>query len=148
MKECPCCGELINENAKKCKYCGEWLNKCPYCGELVSRYNDVCPFCCSELDNKKNDNQTLGILSMVFSCVYILFSLIWIPIFADKGQDSVSSDPVSKFCCFFVLVLYSILPACFSVIAIKRKQFYKTVVVFSSIDVFLFLSTVIVILVG
>jgi len=26
-KPCPFCGELIAENAQKCKHCGEWLNK-------------------------------------------------------------------------------------------------------------------------
>lgn len=26
-KQCPFCGGLIDENAQKCKHCGEWLNK-------------------------------------------------------------------------------------------------------------------------
>ncbi|MCM1264728.1 MAG: zinc ribbon domain-containing protein [Candidatus Gastranaerophilales bacterium] len=27
MKECPHCGKLIKQTAKKCRYCGEWLNE-------------------------------------------------------------------------------------------------------------------------
>ena len=31
---CPNCGQSILATAKKCKHCGEWLEKkCPHCGE-------------------------------------------------------------------------------------------------------------------
>lgn len=52
-KRCPYCGEKILAVARKCKHCGEWLDKdeekekkaCPVCGELVDSDKEVCPYC-------------------------------------------------------------------------------------------------------
>lgn len=54
-KRCPYCGEEILSVAKKCKHCGEWLNKeteqqkemtrCSVCGEKVEKGLDRCPIC-------------------------------------------------------------------------------------------------------
>lgn len=53
-KRCPYCGEEILAVAKKCKHCGEWLNReapvkeknaCPACGELIDADLEVCPHC-------------------------------------------------------------------------------------------------------
>lgn len=56
-KTCPYCGEEILDKAKKCKHCGEWLNKdeekdeekvmipCPVCGEMVEEGISQCPYC-------------------------------------------------------------------------------------------------------
>ncbi len=54
-KQCPCCGEEILATAKKCKHCGEWLEKneaenhemitCPVCGESIEKTATVCPYC-------------------------------------------------------------------------------------------------------
>ena len=55
-KRCPYCGEEILAVAKKCKQCGEWLNKepekpkkefidCPVCGEQIEKGIEVCPHC-------------------------------------------------------------------------------------------------------
>lgn len=53
-KRCPYCGEEILAIAKKCKHCGEWLDKqvvnkqkkaCPVCGEMVDVDLETCPFC-------------------------------------------------------------------------------------------------------
>ena len=50
-KRCPKCGEEILETAKKCKFCGYWLEmKCPYCGEWVQSYAAKCKHCGSWLD--------------------------------------------------------------------------------------------------
>ena len=65
-KQCPFCGEEILEVAKKCKHCGEWLDKatatvhkkmteCPFCAEEIEDGLDVCPVC-KESIAKKQEN--------------------------------------------------------------------------------------------
>ena len=54
-KRCPYCGEEILAVAKKCKHCGEWLDKepeqqkemtrCSVCGEIVEKGLEKCPLC-------------------------------------------------------------------------------------------------------
>lgn len=55
-KRCPYCGEEILAVARKCKHCGEWLDReepktekkmieCPVCGEDVEEGTDICPYC-------------------------------------------------------------------------------------------------------
>ena len=56
-KRCPYCGEEILAVARKCKHCGEWLDKeepkkeekkmmaCPICGEDIEEGTEVCPYC-------------------------------------------------------------------------------------------------------
>lgn len=49
-KRCPYCGEEILAVAKKCKHCGEWLDKeetkaCSICGEKMPANASVCPHC-------------------------------------------------------------------------------------------------------
>ena len=49
-KKCPYCGEEILAVARKCKHCGEWLDRkeqktCPVCGEQIDANASVCPHC-------------------------------------------------------------------------------------------------------
>lgn len=49
-KKCPNCGETILAVAKKCKYCGTWIEpkkefRCPVCCEVIPEDSEVCPVC-------------------------------------------------------------------------------------------------------
>lgn len=48
---CPNCGKEILATAKKCKHCGEWLEKkCPHCGEWIKIDAMKCRYCGSWLN--------------------------------------------------------------------------------------------------
>lgn len=49
-KKCPNCGREILATAKKCKYCGFWMEpketaRCPVCLEIIPKDVDECPMC-------------------------------------------------------------------------------------------------------
>ena len=50
MKICPNCGKEILAVAKKCKYCGTWIEPkhefhCPICCEVIPEDSVICPVC-------------------------------------------------------------------------------------------------------
>lgn len=45
-KNCPFCGKEVLVTAKKCKHCGQWLEKqCPTCGEWINAKAMKCRYC-------------------------------------------------------------------------------------------------------
>jgi len=71
-KICPYCGKQIMATAKKCRYCGEWLDKdvasekevkmipCPICGEKIKEHTEICPYCNEKVSNEKEIKSGLG----------------------------------------------------------------------------------------
>lgn len=108
-KHCPYCGEEILAIAKKCRHCGEWLEKdnttkqivCPICGEMIDEGLEICPICHERIkENKQNlrpntstshfliaNKKILIIASLVVLLTIIIFFII-------ENKDSNVGSPM------------------------------------------------------
>lgn len=95
MKECKFCGKQIEDDAKKCIYCGQWLDdliKCPTCGEMINASAKICRFCKEPVPHKinwskiknlfsfKKKTAIIGIgIGVVAAIGLIIFNLTYLP---------------------------------------------------------------------
>lgn len=122
-KKCPFCGEEININAKKCKFCKNWIDEeilCPYCQEKIKKSAKKCRFCGEWLDkstpeedknsfkNFKFDfNSKTKKIVVISSVVFIIAAVCFL--IAAIRVPSCSSKTIDKKLTQHLLQKYSIL---------------------------------------
>jgi len=81
-RKCPFCGEEINVNAKKCRFCKNWIDEeilCPFCSEKIKASATKCRFCGEWLPKKKKiqfDKKSKIILAIILSIVLLIILIV------------------------------------------------------------------------
>ena len=97
-KTCPFCGKEILIKAKKCKFCGSWLNQqetqlesvqklntekieatktCPYCCQQIPQNAQKCQFCGEWIKQKpEKDNSVYKACQIIISIIVIFIGVL------------------------------------------------------------------------
>lgn len=102
--ECPNCGKIIKRLAKKCKYCGKWLNEevkedkqiriCPYCKEEIPEDVKKCPVCGDTLTKSVNIKIKLGVKAYVSIAIILVILLGTLGVLTARADDIKSAYTV------------------------------------------------------
>ena len=82
MKKCPYCSEDIQEDAKKCKHCGEWLNGSKPIYPAADNGSSAARAISKGIKQKELQDFNVGILgagALILSCaIGFLLSSFWV----------------------------------------------------------------------
>lgn len=77
---CPHCGNLIDEDAEICSYCGISLQGngkwCPRCGQYISEESTVCPHCGYNMENTQYNSTSKQKQMLIVLIIILLIGLI------------------------------------------------------------------------
>ena len=113
-KKCPFCDAEINLNAKKCRFCNNWIDdevECPFCAEKIKASAKKCRYCGEWLaDNQKNVeggisssqklqiNKSLFIWIGVALVILILFvGLLGVNLYVPKCQSDIITKNLKEY---------------------------------------------------
>ena len=116
-KPCPYCGEPIQKVARKCKWCGEWLDEdncpsqsfitCPTCGEQIPEGSKICPLCKEPLTGSSSPKQVNKTSKSKIRPLYIVIGVIAVVVLGVGGvllknylndkeyQETIENSPYS-----------------------------------------------------